>query len=136
MQGSQFGRAAASGTGTQPTQGGPGFGPGNNPGVEGSAYGRSTASDASSGRSDGHNASFFHSSEKEEVIDTEADSGRGKARSEEERDTNHANPLTRISSETRRFRGHASSAEVDDGARLWRLGECELAGQDLWPELQ
>jgi hypothetical protein len=100
MQGSQFGQAAASGTGTQPTQGGPGFGPGNNPGVEGSAYGRSTASDASSGRSDGHDASFFHSSEKEEVIDTDADSGKGKARSEEERDTNHANPLTRISSET------------------------------------
>jgi hypothetical protein len=34
------------------------------------------------------------------VIDTDADSGKGKARSEEERDTNHANPLTRISSET------------------------------------
>ncbi len=100
MQGSQFGQAAASGTGIQPTQGGPGFGPGNNPGVEGSAYGRSTASDASSGRSDGHDASFFHSSEKEEVIDTDADSGKGKAKSEEARQTNHANPLTRISSET------------------------------------
>ena len=107
MQGSQFGQAAANGTGTQPTQGGPGFGPGNNPGVEGSAYGRSTASDASSGRSDGHDASFFHSSEKEEeVIDTEADNGKGKARSEESRQTDHANTtgstgvLTRISSET------------------------------------
>jgi hypothetical protein len=107
IQGSQFGQAAASGTGTQPTQGGPGFGPGNNPGVEGSAYGRSTASDASSGRSDGHDASFFHSSGKEEEeIDTEADSGKGKARSEEARETNHANTtggtdvLTRISSET------------------------------------
>src|SRR6266702_2874337 len=77
VQGSQFGQAAANGTGTQPTSGGPGFGPGNNPGVEGSAYGRSTASDASSGRSDGHDASFFHSSEKEEVIDTDADSGKG-----------------------------------------------------------
>jgi hypothetical protein len=106
MQGSQFGQAAASGTGTQPTQGGPGFGPGNNPGVEGSAYGRSTASDASSGRSDGHDASFFHSSEKEEVIDTDADSGKGKAKSKEALQTNHADTtgsthvLTRISSET------------------------------------
>jgi hypothetical protein len=107
MQGSQFGQAAASGTGTQPTQGGPGFGPGNNPGAEGSAYGRSTASDASSGRSDGHEASFFHSSEKEEEeTDTEADSGKGKARSEEARETSHAYTMggtdvfTRISSET------------------------------------
>jgi len=106
MQGSQFGRAAASGTGTQPTQGGPGFGPGNNPGVEGSAYGRSTASDASGGRSDGHDASFFHSNNREEVIDTDADSGKGKGKSAEERDANHADTaggthaLTRISSET------------------------------------
>jgi hypothetical protein len=106
MQGSQFGRAAASGAGTQPTQGGPGFGPGNNPGVEGSAYGRSTASDASSGRSDGHDASFFHSNNQEEVIDTDADSGKGKGKSAEERDANHADTaggthaLTRISSET------------------------------------
>src|SRR5205809_5923135 len=76
MQGSQFGQAAASGAGTQPTQGGPGFGPGNNPGIEGSAYGRSTASDASAGRSISHDASFFHSSEKEEVIDTDAESGK------------------------------------------------------------
>ena len=101
MQGSQFGREAASGTGTQPTQGGPGFGPGNNPGVDGSAYGRSTASDASSGRSDGHEASFFHSSDKEEVIDTHADSGKGKSKSAEERDTTRGtHALTRISSET------------------------------------
>jgi hypothetical protein len=106
MQGSQFGQAAASGTGTQPTQGGPGFGPGNNPGIEGSAYGRSTASDASSGRSDSHDASFFHSSDKEEVIDTDAESGKGKAKSEEARQTNHADTTggthvsTRISSET------------------------------------
>ena len=108
IQGSQFGRAAASGTGTQPTQGGPGFGAGNNPGVDGSAYGRSTASDASSGRSDGHDAGFFHSksSNAEEVIDTDADSGKGKGKSAEERDTNHADAtggthaLTRISSET------------------------------------
>src|SRR5436190_19447781 len=78
MQGSQFGQAAASGAGTQPTQGGPGFGPGNNPGIEGSAYGRSTASDASSDRSSNHDVSFFHSSEKEEVIDTEAESEKGK----------------------------------------------------------
>src|SRR5947209_7464376 len=102
MQGSQFGQAAASGTGTQPTQGGPGFGPGNNPGVDGSAYGRSTASDASSGRSDGHDASFFHSNNQEEVINTDADSGKGKGKSAEERDANHADTaggthaLTRI----------------------------------------
>ena len=106
MQGSQFGQAAASGAGTQPTQGGPGFGPGNNPGIEGSAYGRSTASDASAGRSSSHDASFFHSSEKEEVIDTDAESGKGKAKSEEARQRNHADTTggtdvsTRISSET------------------------------------
>ena len=98
MQGSQFGQAAANGTGTQPTSGGPGFGPGNNPGVEGSAYGRSIANDASSGRAGG--------SDREEVIDTDSDSGKGKARSEEERTTNHTDTtdgtqvLTRISSET------------------------------------
>ncbi len=97
-QGSQFGQAAANGTGTQPTSGGPGFGPGNNPGVEGSAYGRSIANDASSGRAGG--------SDREEVIDTDSDSGKGKARSEEERTTNHTDTtdgtqvLTRISSET------------------------------------
>src|SRR6266480_3638109 len=108
IQGSQFGRAAASGTGTQPTQGGPGFGAGNNPGVDGSAYGRSTASDASSGRSDGHDAGFFHSKSNnaEEVMVTDADSGKGKGKSAEERDANHADAaggthaLTRISSET------------------------------------
>jgi hypothetical protein len=106
MQGSAFGREAASGTGTQPTQGGPGFGPGNNPGVDGSAYGRSTASDASSGRSDGHDTGFFHSSDKEEVTDTDVNSGKGKGKSAEERDTNHADTtggthaLTRISSES------------------------------------
>ena len=105
-QGSGFGRAAASGIGTQPTQGGPGFGPGNNPGVDGSAYGQSTASDASSGRSDGHGASFFHSNNAEEVMVTDADSGKGKGKSAEERDANHADTtggthaLTRISSET------------------------------------
>jgi hypothetical protein len=103
MQGSQFGQSAASGTGTQPTQGGPGFGPGNNPGVDGSAYGRSTASDASSGRSDSHDASFFHSNNREEVIDT-ADKGKGKG--VEEHGANRADAaggthaLTRISSET------------------------------------
>jgi len=106
MQGSQFGQAAASGTGTQPTEGGPGFGPGNNPGVEGSAYGRSTASDASSGRSDGHDAHSGSASDKEEVIDTDPDSEKGKARSEESRQTNDADAsgsthvLTRISSES------------------------------------
>src|SRR5207248_475590 len=106
MQGSQFGQAAASGAGTEPTQGGPGFGPGNNPGIEGSAYGRSTASDASSGRSSNHDASFFHSSEKEEVIDTDAESEKGKAKSEEARQRNHADTTggtdvsTRIASET------------------------------------
>jgi len=98
MQGSQFGQAAANGTGTQPTSGGPGFGPGNNPGVEGSAYGRSIANDASSGRAG--------SSGREEVIDTDSDNGKGKARSEEARETNHADTtgdthvLTRISNET------------------------------------
>jgi hypothetical protein len=98
---SQFGRAAASGTGTQPVQGGPGFGPGNNPGIEGSAYGRSTASDASSGRSDGHGASFFHSSNAEEVIDTDADSGKTKGKSAEDHgDTTGTHVLTSISSET------------------------------------
>jgi hypothetical protein len=106
MQGSQFGRAAASGTGTQPTEGGPGFGPGNNPGVEGSANGRSIASDASGGRSDGHDAHSGSASDKEEVIDTDADSEKGKARSEESRQTNDADAsgsahvLTRISSES------------------------------------
>jgi hypothetical protein len=106
MQGSQFGQAAASGAGAQPTQGGPGFGPGNNPGVEGSAYGRSTASDASSGRSDGHDAHSGSASDKEEVIDTDGDSEKGKARSGEPRQTNDADAsvsthvLTRISSET------------------------------------
>jgi hypothetical protein len=98
MQGSAFGRAAASGTGTLPTQGGPGFGPGNNPGVDGNAYGRSTASDASSGRSDSHSGGFFHSSNQEEVVDTDADSAKGQGKSAEGHDTNHA--LTRISSET------------------------------------
>jgi hypothetical protein len=98
MQGSQFGRAAASGTGTQPTASGPGFGPGNNPGDEGSAYGRSIASDASSGRSD---ASFFHSSNAEEVIDTDADSGKTKRKSAEDHaDTTGTHVLTRISNET------------------------------------
>jgi hypothetical protein len=106
MQGSQFGQAAASGTGTQPTGGGPGFGPGNNPGVDASAYGRSTASDASSGRSDGHGAHSGSASDKEEVIDTDPDSEKGKARSEESRQTNDADAsgsthvLTRISSES------------------------------------
>jgi hypothetical protein len=106
VQGSQFGQGAASGTGTQPTQGGPGFGPGNNPGVEGSAYGRSIASDASGGNSDGHEAHSGSASDKEEAVDTDANNGKGKARSEEERDTNHADKtggthvLTRISSET------------------------------------
>jgi hypothetical protein len=105
LQGSQFGRAAASDTGTQPAQGGPGFGAGNNPGVDGSAYGRSTASDASSGRSNGQGASFFHSSDKEEVIDTDADSEKGKGKSAKERETNRAGAtggtrvLTRISNE-------------------------------------
>src|SRR6266849_1372260 len=100
MQGSQFGQAAANGTGTQSTAGGPGFGPGNNPGVEGSAYGRSIANDASSGRAGGQSSH----SEREEVIDTDSDNG--KARSEEARETNHADTtggthvLTRISSET------------------------------------
>ena len=106
MQGNQFGRAAASGTGTQPAEGGPGFGPGNNPGAEGSANGRSIASDASGGRSDGHDAHSGSVSDKEEVIDTDADSEKGKARSEESRQTNDADAsgsthvLTRISSES------------------------------------
>src|SRR5207244_13365292 len=92
IQGSQFGRAAASGTGTQPTQGGPGFGAGNNPAVDGSAYGRSTASDGSCGRSDGHDAALFHSksSNAEQRIDTDAASGKGRRESAEARDTNHA----------------------------------------------
>ena len=102
MQGNQFGQAAANGNGSQPSAGGPGFGPGNNPGVEGNAYGRSTANDASSGRAGGQSAH----SEREEVIDTDSDSGKGKARSEETSETNHADTtggahvLTRISSET------------------------------------
>jgi hypothetical protein len=106
MQGSQFGQAAASGTGTQPTEGGSGFGPGNNPGVEGSANGRSIASDASGRRSDGHVAHSGSASDKEEVIDTDADSEKGKARSEDSRQTNDAaasgstQVLTRISSES------------------------------------
>jgi len=100
MQGSQFGRAAATGTGAQPTQGGPGFGPGNNPGVDGSAYGRSTASDASGGRSDSRGASSNFGSE-EVSVDTAADHGKGRARNEDERGpTGGTRVLTRISSET------------------------------------
>jgi hypothetical protein len=100
MQGSQFGRAAASGTGAQPTQGGPGFGPGNNPGVDGSAYGRSTASDASGGRSDSRGPSSNFGSE-EVAVDTAADHGKGRARNEDERGpTGGTRVLTRISSET------------------------------------
>jgi len=99
MQGNAFGRTAGDG---------PGFGSGNNPGVEGSANGRSITSDASSGRSDGHEASSHSgpASDKEELIDTDAGGGKGKAGSEEKRDTNDADTtggtqvLTRISSET------------------------------------
>ncbi len=97
MDGSQFGQTTASGAGNQ-SSGGPGFGSGNNPGVEGNAYGRSIANDASSGRAGG--------SEREEVIDTDSDNGKEKARSQEARETNHADTkggthvLTRISSET------------------------------------
>jgi hypothetical protein len=106
MQGSQFGQAAASGTGAQPTQGGPGFGPGNNPGLDGSAYGRSTASDASGGRSDARKGLFQSSGAEEEVIDTDANGGKGKARHAGERETHRADAtggsqvLNRISSET------------------------------------
>ena len=89
-----------SGTGAQPTQGGPGFGPGNNPGVDGSAYGRSTASDASGGRSDSRGPSSNFGSE-EVAVETAADHGKGKGRSEEERGaTGGMRVLTRISSET------------------------------------
>ena len=106
--GNQFGRGAANESETQPNAGDPGFGRGNNPGVDGGANDRSIASDASSGRSDGHDPSSHSSSagDKEEVIDTNADSGNRKARSEEERATNDAdttggtNVLTKISSET------------------------------------
>jgi len=99
MQGNAFGRTAGDG---------PGFGPGNNPGVEGSANGRSITSDASSGRSDGHEASSHSgpASDKEELIDTDAGGGKGKAGREEKSDTNDADTtggtqvLTRISSET------------------------------------
>lgn len=106
MQGSQFGQAAASGTGAQPTQGGPGFGPGNNPGLDGSAYGRSTASDASGGRSDARKGLFQSSGAEEEVIDTDANGGKGKALHAGERETHRADAtggsqvLNRISSET------------------------------------
>jgi hypothetical protein len=103
-QGNQFGRAAASGSGTQPNGGGPG----NNPGVDGGANGQSIAGNASSGRSDGHDSSSHSGSagDKEEVIDTNADSGNGKASSEQQPATNDAdttggtNVLTKISSET------------------------------------
>jgi hypothetical protein len=106
MQASQFGQAAAGGFGTQPTQGGPGFGASNNPGVSGSAYGRSIASDASSGRSDARNGAVQGGSSgaREEAIDTDADSGNGKARSK--RETHNADAkgsaqmLSRISGET------------------------------------
>ena len=97
QEGSQFGQTTASGAGDQ-SGGGPGFGPGNNPGVEGSAYGQSIANDASSGRAGG--------SESEQVINTDSDNGRGKAKSKEERTTDHADTtggthvLARISSET------------------------------------
>jgi hypothetical protein len=97
-QGSQFGQAAANSSGTQPAQGGPGFGPGNNPGVDGRAYGRSIASDASGGRFDGHDANSS-----EDVVDTDARSGKGKAGSEQVRETittGGAHALSRISSET------------------------------------
>jgi hypothetical protein len=94
IQGSQFGRATASGSGTQPIQGGPGFGPGNNPGVIGSAYGRSIASDASDGRSDAHTTAVHSSSTngREEVTDTDSISGKGKSRGEEEREAHRASP--------------------------------------------
>jgi hypothetical protein len=98
MQGSQFGQAAANGIGSQPITGGPGFGPGNNPGVDGSAYGRSIASDASSGRSDRHD-----SNSNEQLVDTDAGSGKGKAGSEAVHDTSTTSTthvLSRISSET------------------------------------
>jgi hypothetical protein len=103
-QGNQFGRAAASGSGTQPNAGGPG----NNPGVDGGANGQSIAGNASSGRSDGHDSSSHSGSagDKEEVIDTNADSGNGKASSEQQPATNDADTtggthvLTGISSET------------------------------------
>ena len=106
VQASQFGHAAAGGFGTQPTQGGSGFGADNNPGVSGSAYGRSIASDASSGRSDARNGAVQAGSSgvKEEAIDTDADSGNGKARSK--RETHNADAkgsaqmLSRISGET------------------------------------
>src|SRR5207249_10580324 len=106
MQGSRFSQAVSSGAGTRTSQGGPGFGPGNNPGTEGSANGRSIASDASGGKSDGHDAHSGSVSDKKEVIDTDADREKGKAKSEEARQRNHADTTggtdvaTRISSET------------------------------------
>ena len=107
-RGCRFGHAAAGGFGSQPTQGGPGFGADNNPGVSGSAYGRSNASEASSGRSDARNGASQGGSSgaKEQLIDTDADSGNGNARSKGERETHNgdatsnAQMLTRISSET------------------------------------
>jgi hypothetical protein len=98
MQGSQFGQATANGIGTQPTAGGPGFGPGNNPGVDGSAYGRSIASKASCGRADGHD-----STSSDEVVDTDAASGKGKTGAESVRETSttgSTNVLNRVSTET------------------------------------
>jgi hypothetical protein len=114
MQGNHLGQAAS----------GPGFGQGNNSGVEGSANGRSIASDASSGRSGDH-TSFFSPVAKEEVIDTDVDKGRAKATNQGERDANHSDTtgsthvLTRISSETGVPVQHTTSAEVGDQAWLW-----------------
>ena len=79
--------------------GGPGFGPENNPGLDGSAHGRSIASGASSSRSDGHD-----SGSSEEIVDTDAGSSKGKAGSEavsEIGTTSGPNVLSRISRETR-----------------------------------
>ena len=63
-------------------------------------YGRSIANDASSGRSDGHSSSFFHSSDQEEVVGTDAGSGKAHAKSKEGETTGAAHALSRVSNET------------------------------------
>jgi hypothetical protein len=144
MQGSQFGQAAARGFGTQPTQGGPGFGADNNPGVSGSAYGRSIASEASSGRSDSRNGAFQGASSgaKEEVIDSDADSGNGKARSKGERETHNsdatgsAQVLSRISGQTGVPVDTFLAQKSATRPWLWGLGDSKPTGQSLWPELR
>ena len=81
------------------------------------------ASDASSGRSDGHGSSFFHSGAEEEVVDT--DSGSAKKKEERNASTNgSARALSRISSQTGI---PVDTLEVQKSATGLGYGELEIA---------